>query len=405
MSEFINNATKRKQALKEIIRKLHQGRSVESLQDEFGEIIKTATASDIAEAEREMIAEGTPVQDIQQLCDLHVAVFRSGLESEPSPETLPGHPVYDFRMENEVINRLMETLADLVQGVRQGEQKALTMLRHVLPNLKVVEQHYDKKENLFFPYLENHGFEGPSTVMWGVDNEIRGHLKKFVGFALENPVVARNLHEAFQSLETAVKDMIYKEEKVLIPEALAKLTPQEWGVIATEAEQMRSGVESSHYVSAIPQDVPAVSEEESEQEGLSPLDRLPLSTGALSLEQINMLLMNLPVDVTFVDENDEVRFFSQTKERIFTRTAAIIGRKVQKCHPPQSVHVVQKIVDDFRSGKRDVAEFWIQMGSKFIHIRYFALRDVDGSYKGTLEVSQDVTGIRALEGERRLLDD
>ncbi len=405
MSEFINNATKRKQALKEIIRKLHQGRSVESLQDEFGEIIKTATASDIAEAEREMIAEGTPVQDIQQLCDLHVAVFRSGLESEPSPETLPGHPVYDFRMENEVINRLMETLADLVQGVRQGEQKALTMLLHVLPNLKVVEQHYDKKENLFFPYLENHGFEGPSTVMWGVDNEIRGHLKKFVGFALENPVVARNLHEAFQSLETAVKDMIYKEEKVLIPEALAKLTPQEWGVIATEVEQMRSGTESSHYESAIPQDVPAVSEEESEQESLSPLDRLPLSTGALSLEQINMLLMNLPVDVTFVDENDEVRFFSQTKERIFTRTAAIIGRKVQKCHPPQSVHVVQKIVDDFRAGKRDMAEFWIQMGSKFIHIRYFALRDVDGSYKGTLEVSQDVTGIRALEGERRLLDD
>ncbi|MEM5776080.1 MAG: PAS domain-containing protein, partial [Anaerolineaceae bacterium] len=131
---------------------------------------------------------------------------------------------------------------------------------------------------------------------------------------------------------------------------------------------------------------------------------LPLNTGALTLKQIDLLLTHLPVDVTFVDENDEVRYFSQTRERIFARTPAIIGRKVQNCHPPQSVHRVTQIVDDFRSGARDSAEFWIQMGPKFVHIAYYAIRDEDGKYRGTLEVSQDAAHLRSLEGERRLLD-
>jgi len=404
MSEHINNATRRKEALKEIIRKLHQGKSVESLQEDFGEIIQYTTASEIADAEREMIAEGTPVQDIQRLCDLHVAVFRAGLENEPSPESLPGHPVYDFRMENEVIERLMETLADLIQGVRHGEQQALTLLRKALPNLQAIEKHYDKKENLFFPYLENHNFEGPAAVMWGVDNEIRARIKKFISLVMASPVVARELNNEFQALDTAVRDMIYKEEKILIPGALKRLSRREWAIISTESVQAFNNkieIKEEAKIGEV-EEVPGAQKPEIADMNAG---RLPLSTGALSIEQINMMIMNLPVDITFVDENDEVRFFSQTRERIFTRTAAIIGRKVQKCHPPQSVHIVQKILDEFRAGTRDLAEFWIEMGGKFIYIRYYALRDVDGTYKGTIEVSQDVTSIRALEGECRLLDD
>ena len=132
---------------------------------------------------------------------------------------------------------------------------------------------------------------------------------------------------------------------------------------------------------------------------------IALATGALTRDQINLLLTHLPVDVTFVDEHDQVRYFSQGRERIFDRSPAIIGREVTKCHPPQSVHRVTIILDDFRAGKRDMAEFWIQMGGQFIYIRYFALRDAQGAYKGCIEVSQNVTHIRALEGERRLLDD
>jgi len=133
--------------------------------------------------------------------------------------------------------------------------------------------------------------------------------------------------------------------------------------------------------------------------------QLPLNTGALTLEQINLMMCNLPVDITFVDENDTVRYFSQTRERIFARTPAIIGRKVQNCHPPQSVGRVQKILDDFRSGQRNLAEFWINMGERMVYIRYFALRDAKNNYRGTIEVTQDVAPIRQLEGERRLLDD
>ena len=188
--------------------------------------------------------------------------------------------------------------------------------------------------------------------------------------------------------------MIYKEEKILIPEALARFSSEEWDVIRNESERV--------YAEKAKVEAPGELVEAAVGLGSG---LITLATGALTAEQINLLITNLPVDVTFVDENDEVRFFSQTKERVFTRTAAIIGRKVQKCHPPQSVHTVQNILDAFRAGTRDVAEFWIEMGGKFIHIRYYALRDELGAYKGTIEVSQDVTEIRALQGERRLLDD
>ena len=138
------------------------------------------------------------------------------------------------------------------------------------------------------------------------------------------------------------------------------------------------------------------------EERIEPMAQFPLTTGDLSISQINMMLTSLPVDITYVDENDTVLFFSETPDRIFKRTAAIIGRKVQNCHPPQSMDKVQKIIDDFKAGTRDTAEFWIQMNGMFIHIHYFAMHDANGNYKGTLEVSQDLTHLRALEGEKRL---
>jgi DUF438 domain-containing protein len=142
----------------------------------------------------------------------------------------------------------------------------------------------------------------------------------------------------------------------------------------------------------------------------SPETPVPLQTGALTPRQIALMLTHLPVDVTFVDAGDIVRFYSDSKERLFKRTPGVIGRSVLKCHPADSVHRVKRILDDFRSGTRDTAEFWIQMKAGapepgFIHIRYFAVRDSGGAYQGTIEVTQDVTAIRKLEGERRLLDE
>jgi len=393
MSEFINNASKRKDALKAIIRKLHAGESVESLQEEFNEIIAEATASDIAQAEREVIAEGLPVADIQKLCDLHVAVFQQGLESQAAPESVPGHPVHNFRLENEIIGRVLESVEGSLARVLAGDKDALKSLRMTVGNLQLIERHYEWKENLLFPVLEKYGFEGPSKVMWGVHNDIRKAIRNLQALINSDSLDLETIDAEYLDLAKAVRDMFYKEEKVLLPESLTRLSQEDWDLIKSESLSLKKGAESTKLISEEP--APAL-----ETEG-----KIPLSTGALTQEQINLMLSNLPVDITFVDENDKVCFFSQTSERIFVRTAAIIGRAVQNCHPPQSVHVVQHIVDDFRAGKRDVAEFWIQMGPKFVHIRYFALRDAQGTYKGVIEVTQDVSGIRALEGERRLLED
>jgi len=393
MSEFINNASKRKDALKAIIRKLHAGESVESLQEEFNEIIAEATASDIAQAEREVIAEGLPVADIQKLCDLHVAVFQQGLESQAAPESVPGHPVHNFRLENEIIGRVLESVEGSLARVLAGDKDALKSLRMSAGNLQLIERHYEWKENLLFPVLEKYGFEGPSKVMWGVHNDIRKAIRNLQALINSDSLDLETIDAEYLDLAKAVRDMFYKEEKVLLPESLTRLSQEDWDLIKSESLSLKKGAESTELISEEP--APAL-----ETEG-----KIPLSTGALTQEQINLMLSNLPVDITFVDENDKVCFFSQTSERIFVRTAAIIGRAVQNCHPPQSVHVVQHIVDDFRAGKRDVAEFWIQMGPKFVHIRYFALRDAQGAYKGVIEVTQDVSSIRALEGERRLLDD
>ena len=406
MSEAINNVTKRKEALKVVIQRLHAGESVEDLQQEFGKVIRGATASEIAEAERALISEGVPVGDIQRLCDLHVAVFRQALDKEPPPESLPGHPVFTFRMENEVTARLLEAMTEKLASWKEGDHSALESLQLQAQNLSTIEKHYSRKENLLFPYLEMKGFEGPSTVMWGVENEIRAQIKQFTQAINASKPELEAVRSKFTRLAETIQEMIYKEEKILFPEALQKISDQEWAEIRQQEEEIS-------YFNITPRDAwkpkpnnktekegTMEKQEMKEHEGL-----LSLDTGALSQEQINLMLTHLPVDVTYVDENDRVRYFSKGRERIFHRSPAIIGREVTRCHPPQSVHRVQIILDDFRSGKRNLAEFWIQMGEQLIHIRYFALYDTDGAYKGCIEVSQNVTHIRALQGEKRLLDD
>jgi len=403
MSENINNVSQRKEALKEVIKRLHAGETVEELKSEFGHAIQGATAGDIADAERALISEGVSVGEIQRLCDLHVAVFRDSLDEEPAPESLPGHPVFTFRMENEVTMRLLEAMEDTLIDWQDGEEGALVSLQKQAKNLAAIEKHYSRKENLLFPYLEKKNFEGPAQVMWGVDNEIRAQIKAFTEYINGEKPEVEEATTIFLDLSQNIKEMIYKEEKILFPAALERLTQSEWGEIREQEEEIG-------YFNVTPRDAWKPADEEASEKAEAPqkMDAdglILLSTGALTKEQINLMLTHLPVDVTLVDEHDEVRYFTQGRERIFDRSPAIIGREVTKCHPPQSVHKVQVILDDFRSGTRDVAEFWIQMGGQFIHIRYFALHNNQGEYKGSIEVSQNVTGIRALEGEKRLLDD
>jgi uncharacterized protein len=407
MSEWINNVSRRKETLKSIIRQLHEGKSVDQVKAEFGVLASEASYTEIAEVEQLLMDEGLPAEAIQSLCDVHVAVFKEGLDQAASPESIPGHPVHTFRSENEMINRFLTEMRktfDQYQAYISADD--LRTLRHQLDVLKEFDCHYRRKENLLFPYLEKYGFEGPSKVMWGLHDDIRAKIKNLSAL-LENagPVMIPMMSAAFSELEETMRSMTYKEEKILLPTALELLQAADWEAIYAQEQEIgiflsaRAGEwrPKKALEEVIPQPVVKQSPDHA--------GTLPLDTGALSLEQINLMLRNLPVDITFVDEQDKVCYFSQSRERIFERAPAIIGREVQNCHPPQSVHRVQRILDDFRSGTRNDAEFWIHMGPRFVHIRYFALRDEAGAYRGTIEVTQDLAPLRSLEGERRLLDD
>jgi hypothetical protein len=350
------------------------------------------SAAEIAALEQDLITEGMPEMEIKRLCDVHVAAFKDVLDAQEKPESLPGHPVYTFRAENAAVAQVLDTLEAAIQAGQWDQARA------DLERLREYDKHYLRKEYLLFPSLEKHGFSGPSSVMWAIHDDVRAAWKKLEDLLADTPDPAQ-VAEVFDPLATAIREMVYKEENILFPAALQTLSSEEWASIhVQEPEFGVCYVEASE-----PQAVAAPAAPASPQPVSDGL--IPLQTGALTSQQIALMLMHLPVDITFVDENDAVRFFSATKERIFPRSPSIIGRSVQKCHPPASVHRVQRILDDFREGRRDEAEFWIQMGGKFIHIRYFAVRDEQGVYKGTVEVSQDVTHIRALEGERRLLDE
>jgi len=408
MSEWINNVSQRKQTLLNILRQLHEGKTVDQVKAEFGALAREASYTEIAEVEQMLMDEGLPAEEIQNLCDVHVAVFKEGLDQAAAPETIPGHPVHTFRAENDLINRfLSEIQTTFEQYQTYGYPQILKELQGQFEMLREFDCHYRRKEHLLFPYLEKYGFEGPSKVMWGLHDDIRAQIKNLAAL-LENasPVMTPTLASALETLVEAMRSMTYKEEKILFPTSLQLLQPEDWQAIYEQEEEIghflnaRAGAWPGRKPAAAAVEMPPAPAAQPTTAG-----ELPLDTGLLTLEQINLVLRHLPVDITFVDEHDKVRYFSQSLERIFERTPAIIGREVQNCHPPQSVDRVQRILDDFRSGKRDVAEFWINMGPRFVHIRYFAVRDAAGAYRGTIEVTQDLAPLRALEGERRLLDD
>ncbi|RME33271.1 MAG: DUF438 domain-containing protein [Thermoflexia bacterium] len=398
MSEYINNTTRRREILKSIIRQLHEGRSVDEVKAEFAALLREVGPTEIAQIEQALIEEGLPEMEIKRLCDVHVAVFRESLEAQVPPESLPGHPVHTFRAENRAAAEVLDRLQAAVEALKASptDPERLEEARRRLAEMREYEKHYRRKENFLFPYLERKGFTGPSTVMWAIHDDIRGGWKALAALLEAGPGddpedFRARIDGVFAPLATAIREMFFKEENILSPTALQLLSDEDWRAIRAQEPEVGYA-----YVQPGDRWPP-------EARALATV-LLHLDTGTLTPEEVDLILNALPVEITYVDAEDTVRYFNRPRERTFLRPPAAIGRKVQKCHPPASLHRVQRILDDFRAGKRDVAEFWIQMQGRFIHIRYFPLRDEQGVYRGTLEVVQDVTDIRALEGERRLLD-
>ncbi len=402
-AEPVSTREARLEILKDIIRELHEGGDLEKLKKRFAELVRDVSPNEIAEMEQRLIEEGMPEEEVKRLCDVHVQVFKESLEGQPLPSSIPGHPLHTLMEENRALEKLLGRWDELLRMVEEGGAEGLkenrAALREVLESLAQVEKHYLKKENQLFPLLEAKGISGPSKVMWAIHDDIRAALRGIRQLIEENGAGA--LVSQGRQLAQMISDMIYKEEKILFPMSLETLDEKDWA-------RVKRGEEEIGYAWVEPGKEwrPAVTIEDQPiiPEYKRPLSEVKLDTGSLEPEIINLILKNLPVDLTFVDAEDTVRYYSASAERIFPRSPGVIGRKVQNCHPPASIHVVNRILKAFKEGRRDVAEFWIQMKGKFIHIRYFALRDEKGAYRGCLEVSQDVSAIRGLEGEKRLLD-
>jgi len=398
----------KKKAFKEMINQLHSGASPEEVKERFGQALENVSPLEIAKIEQELLEEGMPREEIQQLCDVHMAVFRSQLEKTKA-EVPTGHPINVLLEEHKAMLQIggkLSVIANKMEGASDKSYVATELhnLEHVSADFTDSEKHYLREENVLFPTLEKHRITEPPAIMWMEHNEIRGK-KKQLSKLLENingldfQDFKAQLAESAKSLNSLLQSHFYKENNILFPTALQVITDEEW-------EESRKEFDEIGYCSFTPQHLIAAATKEvkGEEAVTAEKDMLQFETGGLSKEEIEGILDALPVDISFVDKNDAVKYFNKAEKRIFVRTKSVIGRKVQLCHPQKSIHVVNRIVDSFKTGKKDVAEFWITMNDRLIHIRYFAVRDKNGRYLGTMEVTQDLTDLKKIEGEKRLLD-
>jgi len=445
MSEMIQNRPYRQQVLKDLIRRLHDGEDPAAVKADFEATFSGVSATEISEMEQALVRDGLPVEEIQRLCDIHAAVFQGSVAEihrvvDPTQE--PGHPVRVMKEENRAMEALVagrvEPALSALETAAAGAgdaAPAFEALASALKALLAVDLHYSRKENLVFPFLERHGITTPPKVMWAVDDDIRKKLKKARDLALAGEDAAETLRIARMGL-TQLLEMVPKEETILVPMLLENLSEDEWRQIAAEGPEIGyafipappawpAAAQPAAASPAAPS-APAATSPEAPASGSSapagpgspepvasasravdaglPDGKLRLPSGDLSLKEMTRILDTLPMDITFVDKEDIVRYFSQGRDRIFARTRTVLGRQVIHCHPPGSMHVVQTILDRFRNGEKDQEDFWIRMGPRYVLIRYFAVRDEAGEFLGTLEVTQDIAPIQALEGEKRLLD-
>jgi DUF438 domain-containing protein len=398
MSEIRNKNRGRVDMLVDFSRRLISGENGRILINEYQHIIDTVTPAETMQVLDKLLTEGFPNATVKANVGKIINVFYKSLHAYQWNRPREGHFLYYMMLENRGVEKIMAEIKAVNRDIFKCEnhdfQGLILRLRQLTGQLKVYELHYIKKENILFPYIEK-AFPQYRCLqlMWSFHDDFRRSMKVLDSILLAEHPDKDLLNKEMGNLFFVVLPIIFREEQIVFPVALSALPESVW------AEMSEQSYEAGWcYI-----DQPGKPDNTSHT-SLNLDGKFNLGTGALNPEQLILLLNNIPVDITFIDENDEVLYFSSGKHRIFPRSKSIIGRKVQNCHPAESVHLVNEIIDAFRHGRQDHAEFWIQLKGRFIHIRYFALQNEQGGYKGTIEVSQDVTEIRLLQGERRLLE-
>ena len=321
------------------------------------------------------------------------------------PDVPEDHPLSHYYKENDEMRRLLLAVEDLIQYPMIKNQWL-----ELYDQIRQYPIHYQRKQNQLYPLLEKKGFDRPTTTMWNFDDIIRDEIKESLR------LLEANDEEAFIAAQSELianaRDLMEKEETILYPTSYALISAEEF-------EDMKAGDQeigfafftvdtpsspNTHHSTpkeGFAEDLQALLSKYGYSAG--PQQELDVATGKLTLEQINLIYQHLPIDISFVDENELVKFYSDTDHRIFPRSKNVIGRQVSNCHPRKSVHIVEEIVAKFRSGEQDKAEFWINKPEVFLYIVYFAVRDKQGRFRGVLEMMQDCTHIRELTGSQTLL--
>lgn len=372
--------------------------------EKYKDAIDNVTPHDMLRLEDKQMQMGMSPDVIKKDVEKIINVFSKSLERYEWEKPKEGAFLYYLMLENEAFKFKLNQIKKILRSYKGCEASHFQELKEeVLPRFIefiAFDYHYIKKENILFPYLEKVWTSyRPLKVMWSLHDDIRRTLKEVIAL-LEDPSTEwSDFNSILGRYYSLVFRMIQKEDIIIFPVASKTVSDESWHEMHLQSfdypfpfiETPEKPEEEKH-------------EEQTKENILTAPGMFVTETGNMTLEQVLLVFNHLPVDITVVDENDKVLFFNKPKERYFPRSPAIVGRSVNNCHPPESVHIVEEIVETFKKGERDTAMFWIELRGHFILIQYFALRTEKGEYRGVMEVSQDATDIRKLEGQRRLLN-
>lgn len=386
--------------LRGFIERLSDGEDLESVRADFVKEFAHVEAQEIMDAEQTLIKEGMPITEVQRLCDVHSALFHGAMDAPAGAlshdeihaqaasvnpddiDALPeAHPLSILRAENAALDALLDT----IEGELDGAKRTDVMLQHILA-LGDVRSHYIKKEELLMPILYDYGVTGPSQVMWGIDDEMKRELAMIIK-ALKADAETLPLYEArIRALMQRIREMIFKEEKILFPLSLRYFTQMEWYRCYHDLPDM--GISFGVPIPAWAEAQPWLDQEAARLAGAEINGKLQFPTGELSMEQLTTILQLLPVDITFIDKDDVVRFFTN-EGQVFTRPLSALGRDVMNCHPPEIIPVVRNLIADFKAKKRTQMIVHRYIRERPIRVHYQAMYDAVGEYIGTVEFVTD----------------
>lgn len=394
MSEFTNRKQPRIEKLLEVSRMILETGNARPFIIKNRDFIPTVIPTDFITLFDEIIKEGYEMRDVKTLTNKVLNIFHEPIlnykHSKPKADSFLGI----LEQNNGEMKLLLDQIRPVFKAfIKEREQSFKTKLKNLFKRLEIFANHYIIKENVLFPILEQ---QWPDyrclQIMWSFHDDIRRNIKSVIEQLNQEQIDTKIFNKLVGDIFFNMLAIKFREERILFPYILSTISESQLQTMMYEAIEL-----GYPYIKPEPQKEQA---NKIQFEG----NLVNLGTGKVTVDQIKLIFNHLPVDITYVDQNDRVCYFSTPEKRIFPRTTAIIGRKVNNCHPPESVAVVEQIVESFKNGTQNHADFWIKKQGEFILIQYFAVRNREGAYRGVLEVSQEISGIKAIEGEKRLLD-